>query len=147
VNGVVLERGHRPVAAAAANVDDEIAIELAAIGRVHHLGVELHRIELTLLIGDGRKGCPVRCADDTEAGRYRHHLVAMAHPHLVALALLPHALEQRIVALDFEEGAAEFAVIGVFHLAAELRAHGLLAIADAENGKAELEDFIRRPGA
>ena len=70
----------------------------------------------------------------------------MAHPHLVALALLPHVLEQCVVARNLEEGAAEFAVIGKLDLAAQLRAHGLLAIADAEHRKAELEDFLGRPG-
>src|SRR5262249_25371205 len=139
VNGVVLEGGHRPVAAAAADVDDEIAIELAAVRRVHHLGMELHRIELALLIGDRGKGRPLRCADDAEALRNGGDAVAMAHPHLVAFALLPYALEERIVALDFQEGAAEFAMIGGFDLAAQLRADRLLAIADAEHGKAELE--------
>src|SRR6185437_5793315 len=68
--------------------------------------------------------------------------IAMAHPHLLARALLPKAREQRAILHDVEEGAAEFAMIRRRDLAAQLRAHRLLAIADAEHRHAELEHGI-----
>jgi len=71
------------------------------------------------------------------------HAVTVAHPNLVALALFPHAVEQRVGLLHLDEGLAEFAVVGGFDLAAQLGAHGLLAIADAENGKAAAEHPLR----
>ena len=46
--------------------------------------------------------------------------------------------------VDIEEGAAEFAVVAALDLAAELHAHGLLAVADAEHRHAGVED---RPAA
>jgi hypothetical protein len=49
--------------------------------------------------------------------------------------------------LDVEEGAAELAVVAALDLATELRAHHLLAIADAENRDAGLEDSLRRARA
>src|SRR5690606_14669091 len=57
------------------------------------------------------------------------------------------AFEQRALVLDLEEGAAELTVVAALDPAAELGAHGLLAIADAEHGDAGLEDFLRRARA
>ena len=49
------------------------------------------------------------------------------------------AVEQRAIAGHAHEGAAEFVMIGGFHLAAKLGGHGLLAIADAEKRHGEVE--------
>ena len=65
----------------------------------------------------------------------------------MALPVGPDAVEQRAVLLDLEEGAAEFAVVPAFDLAAELDAHRLLAVADAEHRNAGLEDDLRRARA
>ena len=51
------------------------------------------------------------------------------------------------VLLDLDEGAAELAVVAALDLAAELDAHRLLAIADAEHRHAGLEDDLRRARA
>jgi hypothetical protein len=69
----------------------------------------------------------------------------VAHPHRVALALLPHALEQGRIGDHFDLGAAELAVMAALDLAAELGRHGLLAVADAEHRHARLEHALRRP--
>ena len=118
-----------------------------AVRRVDDLHVELRGVELAVLVGDGREGRAFRGGDGLEAWRDGGDAVAVAHPHLVALALLPHAVEQRVGLLHLDEGLAEFAVVGGLHLAAQLGAHGLLAIADAEHGKAAGEDPVRRAGA
>jgi hypothetical protein len=57
----------------------------------------------------------------------------VAHPDGLALALLPHAGEQRAIADDFKLCAAELAMLVWLHLAAQLLAHRLLAVADAEH--------------
>ena len=93
------------------------------------------------------KGEPSELAEHLEALGQRDDAVAMAHPHLMALAGRPQALEQRAVLLDLDEGAAEFAMVGAFGDAAHLHAHGHLAVADAEHRHAGLEDDLRRARA
>src|SRR5438067_2421731 len=66
---LVAERRHRPVATAAADLDDEVAVELAAVRRMNDFGVELHRIKLALLIGDRREGGAVGGADHMKTSR------------------------------------------------------------------------------
>src|SRR3546814_374024 len=78
--------------------------------------------------------------------------LAVAHPHLMPLAYLPQAVEQHAGFGDRQEGAAEFAVafaVGAagFDLSAELLAHHLLAVADAEDGEAAVEHRLRRARA
>ena len=57
----------------------------------------------------------------------------MAHPDLLAVARLPHAVEQGRARLDLDLGAAELAMVARLDLAAELLRHGLLAVADAQH--------------
>ena len=66
----------------------------------------------------------------------------MAHPDLVLLAHFPQAVEQRAFILDLDEGAAEFATVAAAHRAAELVHQRLLAVADAKQRAAALEDGI-----
>jgi len=109
--------------------------------------MELHGVILALLVGDEGEGGVGRGGNDLEARRDRGDAVAVAHPHLVARAGGPQALEQRAFLVDLEEGATEFAVVAAFDLAAELGAHRLLAIADAEDRQAAVEDDLRRARA
>ena len=117
----------------------KLPISWLPLRRVRHLGVELHGVELALLVGDGRERRALRHAHHLEARRQPRDAVAVAHPHGVALALLPHVLEQRRVAGDLQLGAAELAMVPALHAAAHLRHHGLLAVADAEHRQARLE--------
>ncbi len=84
-----------------------------------------------------------RGAGGGKAFRQLGDAVAVAHPHRIALADFPDAFGQqrRLRHLDF--GAAEFAVMAGFDLAAELLRHGLLAVADAEHRHAGLIDRRR----
>ena len=141
-----LEMRHRPVALAAADFQGEIAQEPRTIGRVDHLHVELGGIELPRLVGDGGKGRAFAGGDHLEAWRNGGDPIAVTHPNLVALAHIPYAVEQRIGGLDLDEGLAEFAVVRAFDLATQLGAHGLLAVADAEDGKPALEHPLGRAG-
>ena len=81
----------------------------------------------------------------SKPGGSRGHPVAVAHPDRIALAFSPHALEQRALGDDLDLGAAELAVMAALDLAAELRRHRLLAVADAEHRHAGVEDVLRRP--
>ena len=62
----------------------------------------------------------------------------MAHPHLLVLRL--GRAEEQAVTLDVQVGAPVLAPAGVGHLAAELQGHELGAVADAEDGDAEVVD-------
>ena len=123
----------------------EVLQHLRAAQGVHHFRVELHAIEPAALIGDGGKGRVGAGADHLEALGYLDHPVAMAHPHLVLGARLPHPVEQRRGFAGGELRAAEFALLGRLHAAAQLRHHGLLAITDAQHRNTQLKHPLRCP--
>ncbi len=142
----VAEPSHGPVAAQACHVAGEVTDESGAVGRVRDLRMELHAVEAALVIGDsceGRAGTP---PDLAEAWRQPGHAVAMAHPHQLASAGCPHAVEQTTVFGDLDVGGPELMVVGERDLAAELGNHGLLAVADAEHGLAGLKNAGRDAG-
>ena len=147
MNGVVLEGGHRPVATAATDVENEVAVEFGSVRRMDDFGVELHGKELAAFVADGGKWRPVRRSDDPEAVRQSRDPVAMAHPHLMAFALCPDAVEQRAVITNLEKGASELSVVRRLDAAAELVTHHLFAIADTENRQPESKDLVRRARA
>ena len=115
-----------------------------AVRRVHDLEVELGRVELALVVGDHGDRCVRRRADGDKARGRLGDAVAMAHPYRIALPDLPYAVIERRRLCHFDFGAAEFAMVPAFDLAAELLRHGLLAVADAEHGHAGLVDRHRR---
>src|SRR5215212_3516858 len=127
---LVLEGAHGPVAGQAGDLAHEVAQECRSVRRVHHLGVELHGIEPPSLVGHGGKGGAVRHCDGPETVGELGHAVAVAHPDRVLFADVPDAPEQRTVGHHLDLGAAELRVVAAFDLAAELRRHGLLAVAD-----------------
>ena len=73
----------------------EVGEQLGAVGRVHDLGVEHGRVDAARLVGgDGERRVLARRLDGEALGQPRD-AVAVAHPHRVALADLPDAVEQR----------------------------------------------------
>ena len=86
----------RPVARQAARCGAKLPISCPA-RRVRHLGMELHGVELALLVRDGRERRALRHAHHLEPGRQPRDAVAVAHPHGVALALLPEAVRTAAV--------------------------------------------------
>ncbi len=141
---LALEGGHAPIAFEPRHAVGEILQKRRAVRRVHDLGMELHAVEAPLVVGDGGEGCALADAHHLESRGQLVDPVAMAHPHLLARALFPQAVEEIAIRGDFEKGAAEFAVIGGRDASPQLRAHGLLAIADAEHRHAQLEHRLRR---
>ena len=133
------EQRHRPIAAAAGDLVGEIAQQFRALRRVRDLGMKQHAVKAPLVVGDRGKGRGVAGGDRAEAGRQRLDLVAVAHPHLGAPALGPQPVEQQAVVENVDKGAAEFLMLAQRHAAAQLVAHRLHAVADAEHRHAELE--------
>ncbi len=111
---------------------------------MHDFRMKLHAVEFSRLIGDGGKGRPIRCGNDREAFRNGNHVVAMAHPDLIAPPRLPNAIKQSAMINNVNIGAAEFTMIGRLHLAAKLIDHGLLPVADAKDRYAHIENLIGR---
>jgi hypothetical protein len=93
------------------------------------------------------KGEPSEAGDHLEAERDRGDLVAVAHPHGSPMPERRPALQQRRLALDLDSRRGRTRGRGRSPRAAQLRAHGHLAVADAEHRHAELEDPLRRRGA
>ena len=143
---LLAEGGHGPVAAAAGDAPHEALQQPAALGRMHHLGMEHEAVIAPCVVGDDGERRPLAHPHGAEAGGQLGHPVAMAHPDLLAAALLPDAVEQRAILDHLDEGAAVLAIIRWLDLAAELGAEGLMAVADAEQRHAHLEGDLRRPG-
>jgi hypothetical protein len=108
---LLLEGAHGPVALAAGDLAHEVADERGAVRGVHDLEVELGGVELAPLVRDHGDRRVRRGADHAEALGQPGDAVAVAHPDRVALALAPHALEQRRLLGHQHLGAAELAVM------------------------------------
>ena len=111
---------------------------------MHHLGMEHQPVISALLVLDHRERRIRGCTGDGKARRHLGDAVAMAHPDRMFFADAPGGIEQPALGPNLEIGAAEFAVVATLDLAAELRGHGHLAVADAEHGNAGIEDQLRR---
>ena len=70
----------RPVAARAADLE-EVSNELRAQRRVMHFGMELHRPDAALFVGDASQRVG-RNGDAAKPGGQLQRFVAVAHPHL-----------------------------------------------------------------
>jgi hypothetical protein len=80
-----------------------------------------------------------------ETFRQRHHLVAMAHPHVQIPGAVVDIGEEGVFLFDLHFGITEFTQVGGADLAAQLLGHGLHAVADAQHRQPELEhDFGAR---
>ena len=119
-------------------------MQLAALRRVRDLGVEEDAVEAPLVVGDRGIGRGLARRHRAKARRQRVDPVAMAHPHLLARALRPQPVEQAALAEDVDRGAAELLMVAEGDPAAELGAHRLHAVADAEHRHAEPKDDFRR---
>lgn len=134
--------GGGPVLLQTRDVGEEAGEHLLAVRRVQHLGVVLdagHAL-LGALEGGHRRASGGRGGG--EAPRGLGHGVAVAHPDLVGVleALVQHA------GVDGEVGAAVLAAARGGDGAAELLRHDLEAVADAEDGQAQLQDLRVRGG-
>ena len=121
-----------PVLLAAADIDHEVAQQLATLERVEHLGVELHGPDGLLRRGIGGEAHVGRRGDALAVRGDGRDGVAMAHPHL-RLGL--ESLEEGIAGLEvLQVGAAILATVGGLHLTSIGMGDKLCAVADAEHG-------------
>ncbi len=131
-----------PVRRAATDLEQEVGDDLAAAGRVGHLGMELYRMNrLGLMlearhrrIGAGRRGHIAR--------RRRIHVIAVAHPALDVFARRK-PLEQP-PAQHLHLGAAVFLPVGVHHLRSGQMGDHLHAVAEAQHRDTQIEQALRR---
>ena len=144
-DGFFAVSAHRPVTLET-GVANEVLIERLAVRGVMHLRVELHGVEPALQIGGDREGGVGRGAVDLEARRDLGHVVAVAHPHLLAPRAVHEPAVERIDPLfgRGHVGAAEFGgAVTAQNLAAQHVHHDLLAVTDAEDRNPEVENAFR----
>ena len=116
------ESRHRPVGLEAGDLEQEIGDEFRAVGGVGHLGMEHGRVVAARFVGGDGVGRVLRHRIDAKPVGQPGHAVAMAHPHRIAPARPPHALEQDARLEDLDVSPAEFRRVAALDLAAELLA-------------------------
>src|SRR5205085_5729151 len=128
---------HRPVHFAAANLVDEIGENILAARRVDDLGMELQAVEFFLRLLHHGVGRVVRLADRAEALGQLGDLVAVAVPDVEDVGEI---VEEGSRTGEMQQTRAILAMRAVLDFATEVVSHELYAVADAEDGDAELED-------
>ena len=134
-----------PIARAAADVDHEVAQQLAAVGRMHHLGVKLDPVA-PLPVGHRRDRNRLRRRQRLETVRQRRHAVAVAHPDRQRLR---QPAQQRRVAALFaplrdQRGRAELALAARRDAPAQAMRQLLHPVADAQRRQAAVQRPVRR---
>src|SRR5690606_26292848 len=98
--------------------------------RVHHLGMELDRVDAQVRRLHRPHQRTRAATHDAETRRCLHHLVTVGHPDLLFAGQTP---EEDRVAGDLEPGLPVFPLTGAGHLAAEQFGHHLVPVTDAEH--------------
>src|SRR5215472_4080511 len=111
---------------------------------MHNLGMEQDAVKPAGVVGDRRIRRGFARGHRAETGRQRIDTVAVAHPYLLASAFWPQTVEEPALGRDVDKGAAEFLVLAQRDLAAQLRAHRLHAVANAEHRHPEPKDDLGR---
>ncbi len=140
---------HDPVGLCGTDAEHESLEDRPPLCGVRDLGVELHAVEATRLVGHAGDRAARRRGHQLEARGQRGDLVAVAHPHLEHAVALGGAevldpVEELRVAARADLGVAELAVVAPLDGAAELRRHRLHAVADAQHRHADRPDRMRR---
>ena len=131
------EVGGSPVAACAADIEDEVFDELRAERCVVDFGVELHGPDATVFVGDGGEGVGGNGCS-FEAGWQFEGFVTMAHPDLNGGGKTFEELDGSVFEGDF--GVAVFALGGGANFTTEVVNDEVESVADAEGGQVELEE-------
>ena len=129
---------HVPALLALADLEQEVLQHPPALRGMRYLDVELHAEHPALEVRDGRVRAVRRRADDFEAGGQPCDRVTMAHPHGFVVR---EAGKEALFLFDHERGLAVLFHRAGNHLAAQLVAHHLVPVADAEDGFPGLEQF------
>ena len=135
-NEFIDEAVHGPRGLEPADVEEERGKHLVAVRRVADFGVELRGEEAAARALHGGDGAGLGVRRHPEALGNARHGVAMAHPY----RLLGGGVgEEHRGAVAHERRGAVLSLLGVSNLAAKLRRHDLLAIAESEDGDAQLK--------
>ena len=138
---VLLDEGaHGPVGAATADPEEEVLDEGDAVDRVVHLGVELHAVELAPGVFHDGNGTVHRRAGNGESPGKLRDPVAVAHPD--PLAALQAREQQGMFArvVELKLCGPVFPKRRGGNLPAQRVGHELCAVADPEDGNAQLEN-------
>ena len=120
----------------------EVVQHACTIDRVDDFGMEHHAVVVAVRICQHGAGRVWRGPLHHETGGQFGDAVAMGHPDFGLLASGGDAFHQRGGARHLDEGTAELAVMPALGLAAQLVDHDHLAIADAQNRAAMIEDGL-----
>mmetsp|Transcript_36483 Transcript_36483/g.45024 ORF Transcript_36483/g.45024 Transcript_36483/m.45024 type:complete len:351 (+) Transcript_36483:723-1775(+) len=153
VNLLLAEVVHVPLTLAANHLQNKVLDHLSTRGRVCHLGMELHAIDVTHLVLNGCELSVGGVCNRCEAWRNLRDLVAMAHPHWHPLTT--DALEDGTAALDLlaairtevshifpdeQVRMSKLALHAGFHLATQGVTHLLETVANAKDWQLLLFD-------
>ena len=128
---------HAPVGLQAADLKQEVAQQLLTVLGMLDLGVELRSEDLALNALHGGNRAHVGAGGDGKAFGHLGNGVAVAHPH----GLLHGRGVKELGASRARNGsAAVLAHLGVTDLAAERHGRDLMAVAKAQDGKAQVKD-------
>ncbi len=135
-----------PQCLTAADLGDEALEQGIALLGMCHFRVELNAVPaLGFVRHRGDRNAIGGCRDG-EPRRRLGDVIAVAHPHIERLVrrVIAEACEQAIRRNDIDTRVTELARIGSFRGAAQLRGQRLHAVANAEDGQARIEHFLRR---
>ena len=127
---------HVPVAAAAADLEQEIAEDGLAVLRMLHFRVELHAEEFTGDVFHGRDRAHARACHAFESLRKLHDGIRVAHP---ADAFFGHAFEQDAAAVGHGHFAVFGEVAGGTDLSFRHPRQQLVTVTDAQDGDAGVQ--------
>ena len=133
---------HCPVAAAAADVVQEVAQHVKTTFSVIYLGVELHAVEFLFNVLDSGVGALCSVTANLEALRKLLDVVVVAHPCNGGLVDI---LKQQGSGIDLCFSSAEFrqrTVNSGAYITTEGVSHELYAVADTQNRNAQVEYLL-----
>jgi len=132
----------RVVSFCAANVDDEVFKHVFAVRGAFDFRVELHTEDgFRSVFKSGARAVVRRCGHFESVGDFGN-VVGVAHEHVFVLF---YSVENHAVA-DMHERLTVFAHAAFFDDSAESVRNVLHAVADAENGHAEVENVVGATG-
>jgi hypothetical protein len=134
-----------PARLTATDAEEEIRDDLAAASRVCHFWMELHAEERPVLRPESRDWHGLGGSQHLEAGRYRLHAVAVAHPHRRALTCL-ETIEQIVGLQNRELGTTVLPLRGAVHGTAAQLSDQVHPVADAQDRDTQVKQRGIRAG-
>ena len=145
-NRLVDDVGRGPETFAAADGPGEVADDVRTQLRMGDLGMKLHAVEPPLAIFHGGDGRRRRARGDSETRWYVRSPCHRDSSRPTALnPELANGLQQSVPGSNAYDRMTELAHVGCGHDPTQLLRHRLHAVADAEHGHPEVQNYIRYP--